>query len=270
MTTLTRPDGPNLHYDISGAGDPLVLVHGSWGESMTWGFVVPGLAERFRVVTYDRRGHGQSDGSPTEGTVHDDVSDLAGLIEELDLGPAHVCGNSYGTNIALRLAIERPDLVRRFAGHEPPLVSVLDGQPEHASIYVQTTASLESVRQRLESGDNAGGAELFIEEVALGPGGWELVPPEMQDNLTAHGPTFLGELRDPEALAIDVSELASTPMPLLLTNGDASPPMFAPILASLAASLPDAHWHTFVGAGHLPHFTHPGDYVETMTDYFAS
>lgn len=270
MATITRPDRPNLHYDISGAGDPLVLVHGSLAETTAWRFVAPGLAETFRIVTYDRRGHGRSGGSPAEGTVHDDVSDLAALIEELDLGPAHVCSTSYGTNIALRLAIERPDLVRRVVGHEPPLLSVLDGQPEHASIYDQTTASFEAVRQRLESGDNAGGVELFIEEVTLGPGSWERLPPEIQDNVTAHGPTLLGELRDPEALAIDVSALAAIPMTLLLTSGDASPPMFAAILASLAASLPDAHWHTFAGAGHLPHLTHPDDYVKTMTDYLAS
>lgn len=269
MATMTRADETTLHHEIAGDGEPLVLVHGSWGDSTTWGLVEPSLTEMFRVVTYDRRGHGQSGGPPTEGTVHDDVSDLAALIEQLDLGPANVCGSSYGTNIALRLAIERPDLVRRVAGHEPPLLAVLADQVEHANIYDRTTASMEAVRQHLASGDNARGAELFVDEVAIGHGMWELLPPEMQDAFEAHGPTFLGELHDPDALAIDVGALAAVPMPLLLTDGDASPPMFAPIIAVLAASLPNALWHTFTGAGHVPHFTHPDDYVATMTEFLT-
>ena len=262
-------NGTPLSYETTGEGEPLVLVHGSWGESTMWGFVSPGLAETFRVVTYDRRGHGQSGGPPSEGTVHDDVADLAALIEGLDLGPAHVCGSSYGTNITLRLAIERPDLVRRVAGHEPPLLALLAGHPEHTAIFEETTASLDAVRKHLECGSHARGAELFVEEVAIGRGMWALLPPEMQDNFTHHGPTFLGELRDPDAFAIDVDVLAAISMPLLLTDGDASPPMFAPIIACLAASLPDAHWHTFAGTGHVPQLTHLDEYVATITGFLT-
>jgi len=269
MATIDTADGTKLHYEVAGAGDPVVLVHGSWGDSIAWGFVTPALAETFRVVTYDRRGHGQSGGPPAEGTVHDDVADLAALIEQLDLGPANVCGSSYGTNVSLRLAIDRPELVRRVAGHEPPVLRVVAGKAEHAAIYDQTAASLEAVRKRLESGDNAGGAELFVEEVAIGHGMWALLPPEMQGTFTHNGPTFLGELRDPDALAIDVDALAAIPMPLLLTTGDASPPVFAPIVAVLAAALPDARWHTFAGAGHVPHFTHPEEWVATMAAFLA-
>ena len=269
MATISRADGTTLHYDIAGVGDPLVLVHGSWGDSMTWGLVVPGLAESFRVVTYDRRGHGASGGLPVEGTVHDDVADLAALIEDLDVGPAHVCANSYGTNVSLRLAIERPDLVRRIAGHEPPLLALLDRHAEHAAIYGETRASLEAVRRHLESGDNTRGAELFVEDVAIGKGMWAILPPAMQDVFKVNGPTFLGELRDPDALAIDLDALAAIRTPLLLTDGDASPPMFAPIIALLAASLPGAYRHTFAGAGHVPQMTHPDEYVSTVTDFLT-
>lgn len=270
MSTIETADGTQLHHAIEGTGDPLVLVHGSWSESSSWGFVTSGLARTFRVVTYDRRGHGQSGGSPAAGTVHDDVADLAALIEALDLGPAHVCGSSYGANISLRLAIARPDLVRRVAGHEPPFLALLAGRPEHAGIYEATTASLAAVRRLLEAGDHERGAELFVEEVAIGQGMWALLPPELQDSFEFHGPTFLGELRDPDALAIDLDALAATSVPLLLTDGDASPPMFPPIIATLAAALPRARRHTFAGAGHVPHLTHPDDYVATMTDFLTA
>ncbi|TMK82607.1 MAG: alpha/beta fold hydrolase, partial [Actinobacteria bacterium] len=73
MTTETI-NGTTLAYDVAGEGDPLLLIHGSWGERQTWAFVLPGLAESFRVVSYDRRGHGESVGQPDAGTVHDDVA----------------------------------------------------------------------------------------------------------------------------------------------------------------------------------------------------
>ena len=50
-----------LNYDVTGSGETLVLVHGSWSDRNNWLPVVPGLAESFRVVAYDRRGSGLSE-----------------------------------------------------------------------------------------------------------------------------------------------------------------------------------------------------------------
>ncbi|MFB9727932.1 alpha/beta fold hydrolase [Haloechinothrix salitolerans] len=75
------------HVDTGGTGDPLVLVHGSWGSHHNWDAVVPELAHRFRVVAYDRRGHSDSDCPLGQGSFADDVADLAALIETLDLAP---------------------------------------------------------------------------------------------------------------------------------------------------------------------------------------
>ena len=57
MPTATV-NGVRLFYDPTGAGPPLVLVHGSWGDSAGWEPVLPILAPPARVLTYDRRGHG--------------------------------------------------------------------------------------------------------------------------------------------------------------------------------------------------------------------
>ena len=103
-------NGVKLYYEEAGSGQPLVLVHGSWTDLRSWDMVVPSLAERFRVVTYDRRGHSRSERPAGQGSVHEDVADLAAVIESLGLAPAHVIGNSFGGSIVLRLAAERPEL----------------------------------------------------------------------------------------------------------------------------------------------------------------
>ncbi len=62
---VANVNGVRLFYEVSGAGEvPLVLVHGSWGSHHNWDRVVPGLAESFRVLTYDRRGHSESERPP--------------------------------------------------------------------------------------------------------------------------------------------------------------------------------------------------------------
>lgn len=81
-------NGTEIFYEADGDGYPLVLVHGSWGDHFNWLQVVPGFAESFQVITYDRRGHGAS-AKPGDGTRRDDEDDLASLIEALDIAPAH-------------------------------------------------------------------------------------------------------------------------------------------------------------------------------------
>jgi pimeloyl-ACP methyl ester carboxylesterase len=123
-------NGVRLAYEIHGTAEiPLVMVHGSWLTRRNWDLVVPRLAESFRVVTYDRRGHGESERPSGQGSVREDVTDLAALIEHLGLAPAWVAGQSFGGSITLRLAGERPDLLRGIIAHEPPLFSLVSDDP---------------------------------------------------------------------------------------------------------------------------------------------
>ena len=76
-------DGVGLFYELHAGAMPVVLVHGSWHSHRNWDLVVPRLAEVFRVLTYDRRGHSQSERPTGQGSVREDVADLAVLLEHL-------------------------------------------------------------------------------------------------------------------------------------------------------------------------------------------
>src|SRR5436190_7110039 len=97
---IVEVNGTRLHYERNGAGEPLVLVHGSWVDCRVWDAVVPALSKSFEVVAYDRRGHTRSSCPPGQGSVRDDAEDLAALIDHLGVGPAHVAGASLGGSIA--------------------------------------------------------------------------------------------------------------------------------------------------------------------------
>ena len=222
--SVARVNGVELYFELSGSGEPLVLVHGSWGDHHSWDLVVSPLADAFQVLAYDRRGHSASERRAGQGSVFEDADDLAALIDELDLAPAHVAGNSFGAAIALRAATRRPDVFRTLIVHEPPLFPLLAGtELEPALSEVQRR--IGAVVGLLEEGDNEGAARLFVETIAFGPGAWGgQLTPEMRQVFVANAPTFLDEVRDPDALQMDLDALSGFDRPALLTSGTKSPP----------------------------------------------
>ena len=153
MTTATI-NGVELYYDTVGAGEALVLTHGSWTDGSGWAPSVPNLADRYRVVTWDRRGHSRSQDGNGHGSRDEDGADLAGLIEYLDCGPVHLVGNSYGAIVALTVVIDRPDLVASAAVHEPPLFGLLQRTPDPdiAEALAAVQKPLQSVAALIEAG----------------------------------------------------------------------------------------------------------------------
>jgi pimeloyl-ACP methyl ester carboxylesterase len=150
---MANVNGVRLFYEVNGTGAvPLVLVHGSWDSHHDWDPIVPRLADLFRVVTYDRRGHSASERPPGPGSVREDVDDLAGLIEHLGLAPTWVIGNSFGASITLRLAGTHPELLRGLIGHEPPLFSLLADDPALAPMLEDVMQRIGAVVERIATG----------------------------------------------------------------------------------------------------------------------
>ena len=117
-----RVEGADLHYERQGSGPPLVLVHGSWVDSMAW---ILRRADARRAL---RRRHVRTQrtwpehGATGQGSRSQDEDDLVALIEALEIAPANVAGNSFGTSTVLGAAARRPEVFTRIAGHEPPLL----------------------------------------------------------------------------------------------------------------------------------------------------
>jgi 3-oxoadipate enol-lactonase/4-carboxymuconolactone decarboxylase len=106
-----------LHAVVEGREDaPVVLLAGSLGSTLEmWDAQVPALAERFRVVRYDARGHGRSPVPPGPYALDDLVDDAVALLDRLGVARAHVVGLSLGGMTALRLAAREPGRVDRLA-----------------------------------------------------------------------------------------------------------------------------------------------------------
>ncbi len=97
-----------LAYQDAGQGTPLLLIHGFCGSSAYWDRVAPALAQRFRVIVPDLRGHGQSDAGTAPCAIDDLAEDLIGLLDHLNIPRAAVFGHSLGGYTALAMAERHP------------------------------------------------------------------------------------------------------------------------------------------------------------------
>ena len=167
MRSETAIDGFRLAYDRTGAGSPVLLLHGWPGDRTDYREVVPLLAPGADVIVPDLRGFGESDKHPADPAAQYGAAaqarSLIGLIGELALGPVVLAGYDVGSRIAQAIARDRPDLVRALVV-APPLpgigerilapaaqrefwyqafhnlelsVQLVDGQPEAVRSYLR-------------------------------------------------------------------------------------------------------------------------------------
>lgn len=110
-------NGITLHYAEVGSGDPLLLIMGFGGDHLAWGFQVAAFSERYRVISFDNRGAGQSDVPDLPYTTRMMAEDAVGLLDALRIERAHVLGVSMGGMIAQEVALNHPGRVRSLQLH---------------------------------------------------------------------------------------------------------------------------------------------------------
>jgi pimeloyl-ACP methyl ester carboxylesterase len=232
-----------LYREETGSGEPLVLVHGALADCRHWRRLV-GELEGFRVIAYDRRGHGQSEGR--HESIDEDVADLVDLGEWLGQ-EAHFVGGSFGGSIALRLAASRPDLLLSLAVHEPALPGLLGASP---------------------GGGAAGSPDpKDFAESALGEGAWDRLTEDERGAFRDNVQAYADEMADADAFSIDLDALAAFDGPAMVSVGTESPPFFSQIADRLASALPRAEIESVPGAGHLPHLSHPREYAQLVRSF---
>jgi pimeloyl-ACP methyl ester carboxylesterase len=99
----THANGATLYHEEHGAGEPLVLIHGGLASSAMWEPLLPGLIDRFRVITPDSRGHGRSTNPGGTLSYAQLADDVAALIAAFGLERPVVGGYSDGGQIALEV-----------------------------------------------------------------------------------------------------------------------------------------------------------------------
>lgn len=257
----------SLAVEDIGAGPPVVLVHGSWTDRHAWDLVTPALTDRYRVITYDRRGHSQSERPPGTPGLAAHAADLTALIDHLEAGPAHIVTNSFGGAVALEVAVSYPDRVASLCLHEPPAFAVVQDDPEMRTALERARPLEQQIIDEIGAGNHERAARTFV-EVVLGPGAWGRFPEQVRWTMVHNAVTVPGDFDAAYHTPIP-ARLSTITAPVLLTGGGQSPPdvPFAAILDCLAAVLPAADRYTFHRAGHVPHRTDPAELAQVVDDF---
>ena len=129
-TNALKVPGANLYHEVRGSGPVLLLICGGVYDAAGYAPLAQQLADRYTVVTYDRRGNSRSplDGPPEPQSIEvhgDDAHRLLSAVGVTAHQPASVFGNSSGGTIGLELATRHPEQVRTLVVHEPPLFELL-------------------------------------------------------------------------------------------------------------------------------------------------
>ncbi|MBN1178206.1 MAG: alpha/beta fold hydrolase [Anaerolineae bacterium] len=259
-------NGIDLYYEVTGSGEPLVLIAGLGYGLWMWHKMVPGLARHFQVIAFDNRGAGQSskpDGSYSAPMM---AADTAGLIDALGLRGAAVMGHSMGGFIAQQLVLDRPDLVGKLI-----LSATNFGGPHHVPVTPEAMAVILD-----RSGDPIDVVKRGI-AVACAPGFID-AHPELVEELVAYrltGPVPPAQYQAQTAVGIGLMSeaacfehrLKDVTAPTLILFGEHDkvvPPANAELLAQ---QIPGSRIVILPGAGHMFPIEAPEAAVEAITAF---
>ncbi|WP_406413830.1 alpha/beta fold hydrolase [Streptomyces sp. NBC_01614] len=234
-------DGTSIAYESSGQGPAVILVSGAMSTGGTVAPLAVPLADRFRVVSYDRRGRGES-GDTQPYAVDREVEDLAALIEAVG-GEAALYGVSSGGALVLEAAASGLP-VRQVAVYEVPFAVQEGGAKERAEYTERLTEALAEGRR----GDAVelflrltGMAEQMIQGARQSPmwPGLETVAPSL-----AYDNAVMGDGLVPR------DRLASIGVPVLAVAGSLSPAWMREATRAVAETVPEGTYRSLEGQTH--------------------
>ena len=244
---------------------PLLLIHGSGASGVTWGPVVPALADHHRVVRVDLPGHGQSPPPPSYD-VPAQAGRVAALLDELGLRRVTVAGHSSGGYIATALAEQRPDLVSSLAlVSSGPSPDALLRQPALLRALLAPPLGRLVWALRSDAMIRKGLAATFAGPVD--------VPDDVVADLRGITyRTFRMVLRRNTEYLIERSvpeRLAALDVPVLVIFG-AADPRWDPSSAHQYDAVPDARVELLPGVGHVPMLEAPAATSKLLLGFAAT
>jgi uncharacterized protein (TIGR02118 family) len=229
---------------------------------------VPALTERYRLISYHRRGFAGSARPQGEVSIARQAADAQAVLAHLGITRAHVVGHSYGGAIALQLAIDAPAAVHSLALLEPTLFAVPSGEQFISTVFGPAL-------QRYAAGDRAGAVATVLRGVA-GVAGFAAVqralPGALELAEADAGTFFQTELPALQEWRFAVEEARRIDRPVLVVRGadsDAVTPVFGEGVAMLREWLPEAEASVVLEATHGMPFMNPCGLAEGLTAFFA-
>lgn len=249
-------NGIELTFEVKGSGEPVLLISpGPIADSFLPFLSETVLGDHYRLIRYHQRGQGGSARNAKPVSFEEHAADAAALLDHLHIDRAHVAGHSTGGDIALQLALSRPDLVQTLALLEPALMGV----PSAAAFFEKAGPAVAAY----DAGNREKAMAEFLSMVSSLD--WQTcrtVIDEHVPNGVAHA------IKDTDAFfssylpALNIwqfgpKEAAAISQPVLSVLGMMTEPLFIEGRDLLHTWFPQVEDLTVEGVGHLLHIQHP-------------
>jgi pimeloyl-ACP methyl ester carboxylesterase len=216
-------NGLKYYYEITGKGEPLLLLHGGLGSIDMFAQLRPALAKNHQVIAVDLHGHGRTALGARDVNLVDQGADMAALVKSLGFSQVDVLGYSFGGGVAFQFAAQNPAMVRRLVLVSAPYAQ--DGFfPEMLQMQAQLSAAMMPMMKD---------TPMYKSYVAVAPRPEDF--PKLLDKMGAF-------MRKPYDWSADVPKLT---MPVMLVYGDSDmirPEHIVKFYQLLGGGLKDAGW----------------------------
>ena len=240
-------NGQKIYFeDTGGSGPVVVFSHGLLMDCSMFAPQVAALSKKYRVITWDERGHGQTNDATAAFSYYDSASDLAGLLQHLGIAQAVLGGMSQGGYLSLRAALRYPQIVKALILID---TQAMPESPATLPLYTQLVQNWAA--NGLDDQTAA-----TIEHIILGAGYadaslWKAKWKEVR-------PANLLQIFNTLVTRDDISgSLGEIQVPALVIHGDADAAIPLAHADDMAQRLPRATLKAIAGAGHAANLTHP-------------
>lgn len=260
-------NGAAIEYEVRGAGEPLILIHGS---ILADGFFPllnePAIANNYRVISYHRRGFAGSDRTQPPFLISQQAADCRALLAHLGIPRVHVAGHSYGAVTTLQLVLDSPEIVQSLALLEPPLLDSIPSGPTFA-------AGIEPLVSMYAQGDKVGALDGFLTAV-VGPAYREVMdrflPPGAFELAVADLDTFFQvEMPALQEWRFTADDAQRIQQPILSVVGSDTAPIFRESHDLLKQWLPQTEEVVIPQATHGLQEMNPSAVADGLARFFA-
>jgi 3-oxoadipate enol-lactonase len=239
----TGSTASGLFYEVSGTGEPVVLIHAFSVDRRMWAPQIAVLEKRFQVIRYDLRGHGKSEGPSGPYAPHED---LRSVLDALGVGKATLMGLSAGSTLAIDFAIAYPNRVARLVLSSPGVNGHVPSQP---------LTWTQPVFKAAGAGDAEGAARLWAETPIMALRNDLSAAPAMRDLVMSNVRLWTFRTNSAQPLTPPaIGRLAEVKSPTLVILGDQDLPHIKEIAELLVKGIAGARLVTIAGAGHITNF----------------
>jgi len=272
QTRQLHVNGVDLSYLDQGTGTPVVFVHGSFLDFRFWEPQRQAIAQQYRFIAYTSRYHGTAPwpdaGQNYSAATH--AADLAAFIRELNAGPVHLVGHSYGGLLATLVAVEHPELLRSLTLAEPAIGTLLTDLPEGKPALDDRLKVLAAAREVVKAGDAVQATKLFFEWVNnQGAGAFDKQPEAVRQIILDNARTVPLALAAPAPPAVSCATLGGVKVPTLVIGGEQTPRYFSLINEIVVRCLPGSHLVTIPNATHPMSLQKPAAFNEALLQVLA-